>query len=49
MSSPPELDDRELAWDGCVNVRDLGGLGQIKPGAVVRMETPESLSPGFRS
>ncbi|HEY0933656.1 MAG TPA: tyrosine-protein phosphatase [Trebonia sp.] len=44
MSSPPELDDRELARDGCVNVRDLGGLGQIRPGAVVRMETPESLS-----
>ncbi|ACU70608.1 protein tyrosine/serine phosphatase [Catenulispora acidiphila DSM 44928] len=35
---------RNLAWDGCVNVRDLGGLGRIKPGAVVRMEAPTSLT-----
>jgi protein-tyrosine phosphatase len=35
---------RELSWDGCVNVRDLGGLGQIKPGAVVRMEAPRRLT-----
>ncbi|WP_436533993.1 tyrosine-protein phosphatase [Actinoplanes sp. HUAS TT8] len=35
---------RELAWDGCVNVRDLGGLGRIRPGAVVRMEAPTRLS-----
>ncbi|WIM99807.1 tyrosine-protein phosphatase [Actinoplanes oblitus] len=35
---------RELAWDGCVNVRDLGGLGQVRPGAVVRMEAPTRLS-----
>jgi protein-tyrosine phosphatase len=35
---------RELSWDGCVNVRDLGGLGQIRPGAVVRMEAPTRLS-----
>jgi protein-tyrosine phosphatase len=39
-----ELNGRELSWDGCVNVRDLGGLGQIKPGAVVRMEAPTRLS-----
>lgn len=39
-----ELNGRELSWDGCVNVRDLGGLGQIKPGAVVRMEAPRRLS-----
>jgi protein-tyrosine phosphatase len=37
-------DSRELAWDGCVNVRDLGGLGQVRPGAVVRMEAPTRLS-----
>jgi hypothetical protein len=37
---PVELNGRELPWEGCVNVRDLGGLGQIRPGAVVRMETP---------
>ncbi|SER04034.1 tyrosine-protein phosphatase [Actinokineospora terrae] len=35
---------RELAWDGCVNVRDLGGLGQARLGAVVRMEAPTTLS-----
>jgi protein-tyrosine phosphatase len=34
----------ELSWDGCVNVRDLGGLGQVRPGAVVRMEAPKRLS-----
>jgi protein-tyrosine phosphatase len=39
-----ELNARELSWDGCVNVRDLGGLGQIKPGAVVRMEAPTRLT-----
>ncbi len=36
--------DKELSWDGCVNVRDLGGLGQVRPGAVVRMEAPKRLS-----
>ena len=35
---------RELSWDGCVNVRDLGGLGRVRPGAVVRMEAPTRLS-----
>ena len=39
-----ELNGRELSWDGCVNVRDLGGLGQVRPGAVVRMEAPGRLS-----
>jgi protein tyrosine/serine phosphatase len=39
-----ELNDRELSWDGCVNARDLGGLGQIRPGAVVRMEAPGRLT-----
>jgi hypothetical protein len=39
-----ELNDRELSWDGCVNVRDLGGLGQVRPGAVVRMEQPRRLT-----
>ena len=37
-------DDRELSWDGCVNVRDLGGLGRVRPGAVVRMEAPTRMS-----
>lgn len=35
---------RELSWDGCVNVRDLGGLGRVRPRAVVRMEAPTRLS-----
>ena len=39
-----ELNGRELSWDGCVNARDLGGLGQIRPGAVVRMEQPRRLT-----
>jgi protein-tyrosine phosphatase len=39
-----ELNDRELSWDGCVNARDLGGLGQVRPGAVVRMEAPRRLT-----
>ena len=37
---------RELRWDGCVNVRDLGGLGRVRPGAVIRMEAPTRLSVG---
>ena len=36
--------NRELAWDSCVNVRDLGGLGRVRPGAVVRMEAPTRLT-----
>ncbi|MBN6035591.1 tyrosine-protein phosphatase [Amycolatopsis sp. 195334CR] len=36
--------DRDLRWDGCVNVRDLGGLGSIRRGALVRMEEPTRLS-----
>ncbi|HVX42385.1 MAG TPA: tyrosine-protein phosphatase [Mycobacteriales bacterium] len=36
--------ERELSWDGCVNVRDLGGMGQLRPGALVRMEAPTRLS-----
>jgi protein-tyrosine phosphatase len=39
-----ELNGRELSWDGCVNARDLGGLGRVRPGAVVRMEAPRRLS-----
>ncbi|MET9261261.1 tyrosine-protein phosphatase [Amycolatopsis sp. NPDC004079] len=35
---------RELSWDGCVNVRDLSGLGRARPRAVVRMEAPTRLS-----
>jgi protein-tyrosine phosphatase len=35
---------RELSWDGCVNARDLGGLGRVRPGALVRMEAPTRLT-----
>ncbi|GAA1953874.1 tyrosine-protein phosphatase [Catenulispora subtropica] len=35
---------RDLVWDGCVNVRDLGGLGRVRPGALVRMEAPSTLT-----
>jgi protein-tyrosine phosphatase len=36
--------DRELSWDGRVNARDLGGLGRVRPGAVIRMEAPARLT-----
>ena len=40
---------RELAWDGCINVRDLGGLDtedgrMTRWGAVVRSDHPSKLS-----
>ncbi|MER8187019.1 tyrosine-protein phosphatase [Kitasatospora sp. NPDC094015] len=42
-------DDRELTWDGCLNVRDLGGLptaggGRTRRGAVVRADNLDSLT-----
>lgn len=44
------LADRHLEWEGCFNVRDLGGIpvlggGMIRPGAVVRSDSPERLTP----
>jgi protein-tyrosine phosphatase len=41
--------DRRLSWDGCVNVRDLGGLrltrgGETCPGAVVRSDSLSRLT-----
>jgi hypothetical protein len=43
------MDSRELGWEGCVNVRDLGGLvtedgGRTRWGAVVRGDSPHGLS-----
>lgn len=35
---------RELPWEGSLNARDLGGLGQVRPGALVRMAAPDGLS-----
>lgn len=42
---------RDLRWDGCLNVRDLGGLpttdgGVTRPGRIVRSDNPARLSPG---
>src|SRR5207237_3157705 len=49
--SPPELTlrSRELAWEGCLNVRDLGGLptedgGQMRYGQVVRADSVRQLT-----
>jgi hypothetical protein len=36
--------DRHLHWDGCTNVRDLGGLGRIRRGALVRADSLERLT-----
>ncbi len=50
METPvSENNNRILAWDGCVNVRDLGGLktlagGRTRWGAVVRSDTPARLT-----
>lgn len=42
--------ERALVWDGCINVRDLGGLrtsnGRVTcRGAIVRSDTPARLTP----
>jgi protein-tyrosine phosphatase len=42
--------ERDLGWDGCFNVRDLGGLRTLngratRRGAVVRSDSPDRLSP----
>ncbi|WP_371780427.1 tyrosine-protein phosphatase [Streptosporangium subroseum] len=42
--------DRHLDWDGCYNVRDLGGMRtaddrETRWGAVVRSDTPHRLTP----
>ncbi len=41
---------RRVDWEGCANVRDLGGLQTVDgretaPGAVVRGDTPDNLTP----
>ena len=45
------MTDRHLQWDGCRNVRELGGLptaggGRIRPGALVRADALERLTAG---
>lgn len=44
-----QLQRRDLVWDGCLNVRDLGGLptadgGETRYGAVVRADSVRQLS-----
>jgi protein tyrosine/serine phosphatase len=36
--------ERLLDWDGCMNVRDLGGLGGIRRGALVRADSLQQLT-----
>ena len=48
-SWPRLLRSRDLTWDGCLNVRDLGGLptrdgGETRSGAVVRADSVHGLS-----
>jgi protein-tyrosine phosphatase len=43
------MDERVLVWEGCTNVRDLGGLricdgGMTRWGALVRSDTPARLT-----
>lgn len=33
-----------LAWQGCWNVRDLGGLGPVRAGALVRADSLQGLT-----
>jgi protein-tyrosine phosphatase len=45
-----QLQPRDLVWDGCLNVRDLGGLptrdgGETRFGAIVRADNVRQLSP----
>ncbi|MFE9844634.1 tyrosine-protein phosphatase [Streptomyces goshikiensis] len=35
---------RFLAWDGCFNVRDLGGLGRLAPRALIRADRLDALT-----
>lgn len=42
-------DDRQLNWDGCINVRDLGGIATpngraTRRGALIRADDPAKLS-----
>lgn len=45
---------RELAWDGCINVRDLGGIpieggGETRPGVFVRADNVRRLTENGRT
>ncbi|MFD4988399.1 tyrosine-protein phosphatase [Streptomyces sp. NPDC058374] len=44
-AAPPDPHThRHLEWDGCFNVRDLGGLGRHAPCAFVRADSVEKLT-----
>ncbi|MGW9381647.1 tyrosine-protein phosphatase [Streptomyces albidoflavus] len=44
-AAPPDPPTRRhLTWDGCFNVRDLGGLGRHTTGAFVRADSVEKLT-----
>src|SRR3954468_8841837 len=48
-SSPPLPSSRDLTWDGCLNVRELGGLpiadgGETRRGSIVRADRVHQLS-----
>lgn len=44
-AAPPDPHARRhLTWDGCLNVRDLGGLGRHTDGAFVRADSVEKLT-----
>jgi protein-tyrosine phosphatase len=50
MAGTRKMNSRILTWDGCINVRDLGGIptregGLTRRGAVVRSDTPSKLTP----
>ena len=50
-SSQPLPPRRDLVWDGCLNVRELGGLptadgGETRRGAIVRADSVHQLSDG---
>ena len=36
--------ERHLSWDGCINVRDLGGLGRIRRRSLVRADALQHLT-----
>lgn len=49
MQPEPQLDRRDLVWDGCLNVRDLGGHRtadgrETAQGAVIRADSVRQLS-----
>jgi protein-tyrosine phosphatase len=49
LSREPEMDGRALRWDGCLNIRDLGGLpteagGRTRRGVVLRADSIRKLT-----